>query len=65
MSKNVVFLAFSSDKVEPEGWGCHTCKRCRNKTFLLVDNGAEDWPMLRCAACGDNIGKVGWASDNG
>lgn len=65
MTDKVVFLAYSSDKVEAEGISVRACRRCMNKTFLMIDNGPEDWPMLRCAACGDNIGKVGWAHDSG
>jgi hypothetical protein len=62
MSDKVVFLAYSSDKVESEGIAVRACARCRNKTYLLIDRG-QDFPMLRCAACGDNIGAVGWAHD--
>lgn len=61
VSEKVVFLAFSNDKVESQGIDLITCKRCRNKTYLLVAKDAPEFHMLRCAACGDNIGAIGWA----
>lgn len=61
--KKVVWLAFKSDNVEPEGLYLRACVTCRNKTYLLVDNGDNKFPSLRCAACGFTLGNVGWADE--
>ena len=56
----VVFLAFRNEKVtEDDRVSFVTCSACQNKTYTLVADGAE-FPMLRCAACGAHIGRVGW-----
>lgn len=35
------------------------CKHCRNKTYTLT-NDADAFPLLKCAACGAHIGRIGW-----
>lgn len=59
----VVWLAFKSDKEQVEGLYLRACNKCRNKTYLLIDNGDNEFPSLRCAACGLTLGKVGWANE--
>jgi len=61
MSDKVVYLAFSSEKVEPEGRSFLACKACRNKTFTAIYEGEQTFPLMQCAACGCHIGKFGWA----
>lgn len=42
-----------------------TCKVCRNKTFTLTHDLAGEFPLLKCAACGQHMGRMGWAPDIG
>lgn len=57
----VVFLAFSNPK-EPVENQVLACATCRNKTFT-VNYGAPHFPALRCAACGEHMGRIGWANE--
>lgn len=59
MNDKVVFLKVNNDKIQPDGKTMMACTWCRNKTFTLVHED-EGFPMLKCAACGDNMGKIGW-----
>jgi hypothetical protein len=62
--EKVVFLAFSNPTVKPEtAFSVHACRLCRNKTFTLVCEEANTFPMLRCACCGQNMGRMGWTDD--
>lgn len=58
---DVVFLAYSNEKVEPDGRDFLSCKVCRNKTFTAIYEGAEAFPLMQCAACGNHLGRFGWA----
>lgn len=64
MSDNVVFLKFRSPHVEDGERALSTCTNCRNKTFLLVHDRPEGFPLMQCAACGAHIGRMGWAHDD-
>lgn len=64
MTDNVVFLAFSSDKTEPDTLCLSACTFCRNKTFSILHDREQGFPMLRCAACGSHIGRIGWAHED-
>lgn len=59
---NVVFLNFTSPRVreEPETIAIIACSNCRNKTFTLTSDGGEKFLKLGCAACGENLGRMGW-----
>lgn len=60
----IIFLAFSNpDKVEPATITVIACRTCQNKTWVLVE-GPDQFPILRCAACGIGAGKVGWVHDD-
>jgi hypothetical protein len=63
MNEKVVFLAFSNERVEPEGRDFLACKYCRNKTFTAIFEGAETFPLMQCAACGSHMGHFGWAHE--
>lgn len=39
-----------------------SCKVCKNKTFTITQMDQE-FPLLRCAACGQHIDKIGWLHD--
>ena len=60
----VVFLAFKNPvETTDEGINFVACKHCRNKTYTLIDDAVEQFPMLKCAACGSHIGRIGWADN--
>lgn len=59
MTGEVVFLAFSNPKAPVEN-KVMACSNCRNKAFSVV-YGANDFPSLRCTACGEHMGRIGWA----
>lgn len=64
MSEKVVFLAYSNpSKLEKDMRDCLACKKCRNKTFLLVWQGDTAFPLLECAACHNYAGYWGFAGD--
>lgn len=58
----VVFLKFTSDKIQPDGLTFMACSWCRNKTFTVVYQD-DKFPMMKCAACGNNLGRMGWADE--
>ena len=57
---NVVFLAFKSDRGETDTMSFFACKVCRNKTYTLTEDQADYHMLLRCAACGQHMGRMGW-----
>lgn len=65
MNDNVVHLAFRNDKIEPDVRDLLACKGCRNKTFTIVYQGAEAFPLVQCPACGCHLGCIGWATHTG
>jgi hypothetical protein len=61
---NVVFLNFGSDKLKTDDdVVIEACAHCRNKTFTVMYDSHNNFPMMRCAACGSHIGRIGWAND--
>lgn len=61
----VIHLKFKSPHVEDDVMAFLSCVACRNKTFTLTDiNPGVNFPMMRCAACGQHIGRMGWAHDD-
>ena len=65
MSAEVIHLAFTSPLVEPDTMAFIACKACRNKTYTLTEDRVGGFPLMRCAACGCHIGRVGWAEKDG
>lgn len=63
MSNNVIELKFRSPHVDHDGRDFLACKHCRNKTFLMILDRVDDFPVMQCAACGQHIGKMGWWHD--
>lgn len=59
--KNVIFLKFSNEKLKPEGPEYLSCVLCRNKTFVMLFESDEQFPICQCAVCRNRIGYVGWA----
>ena len=64
MSAEVVFLEFKSPHVEDDIMAFICCKACKNKTYTLTEDKPGTFPLLRCAACGCHIGRMGWAHDD-
>lgn len=66
MSEKVVFLAWSNTKVVVGGRDFLSCTPCKNKTYTIIWQGDEKFPLVQCAACGNHIGYMGWVdSGNG
>lgn len=64
MTEKVVFLAYSNrSKLERDARDLLACRDCRNKTFLMVFQGEQGFPMLQCTACGNHAGYWGFAGD--
>jgi hypothetical protein len=57
----VVFLAHRSPEQVESGRDLLACANCRNKTFLHVCDKPSGFPLAQCAACGQHIGRIGWA----
>lgn len=65
MSEKVIFLEFRSPHVADDLMSFLSCVTCKNKTFTLTDiNPGVNFPLMRCAACGQHIGRMGWAHDD-
>lgn len=64
MGDNVVFLSFKSPHVEDDQRSLLSCKNCRNKTYRLVMDKPEGFPLMQCCACDAHIGRMGWACDD-
>lgn len=61
---NVIFLAYSSPKQIDDEMSFAACRVCRNKTYTHTYVGNSGFPLVRCAACGAHIGRIGWADEN-
>lgn len=61
----VVFLKYSSPSVQGDMMAFFACAHCRNKTYTLTEDIVGKFPLLRCAACGKHMGRMGWAPDAG
>jgi len=64
VSANVVFLKFKSPHVEDDQRALLSCKNCRNKTFKLICDMPEGFPLMQCCACDAHMGRMGWAHDD-
>lgn len=63
-SGKLIFLAFSNPAKEViDSIVLTACKTCRNKTFTLSHDAASKFPRLNCAACGQNMGRIGYAPE--
>lgn len=56
----VVFLAYKSGTVASDMMAFLACCHCKNKTFTLTEDKLHTFPLMRCAACGCHIGRMGW-----
>lgn len=58
----VIFLKFHSAEQDEDAMCFMACRHCRNKTFTHTWTGEQSFPLVRCAACGNHIGRIGWAN---
>lgn len=64
MTDNVIHLSFRSPHVEDGEMTFLACKYCRNKTYTLTYDQVDNFPLMRCSACGQHMGRMGWAHDD-
>ncbi len=64
MTDNVLWLEFKSPHVEDDVLCLLACTYCKNKTFTMTHDKIENFPLMRCAACGSHLGRMGWAHDD-
>mgnify|MGYP001576579116 CR=1 FL=1 len=57
----VVYLKFKSEQLDEDTMAFLACKVCKNKTFTHTFDDMDNFPLVRCAACGQHIGRVGYA----
>lgn len=60
----IIELKCRSPHTEQDAMAFIACKACRNKTFTLTEDCVGYFPLMRCAACGQHIGRMGWAHDD-
>ena len=59
----LIYLAYKSEHQQDDAMDFLACKVCRNKTFTHTYIGESRFPLVRCAACGQHLGRVGWADE--
>lgn len=64
MTDNVIRLEFLSPHVREDMMAFLSCVHCQNKTFTFQRDRPGDFPLMKCAACGQHIGRMGWAHDD-
>ena len=66
MTDKVVFLEFKKpETTQHDTMAFIACASCRNKTYTITEDKPDYFPLIRCAACGCHIGRMGWAPDDG
>ena len=61
---NVIELKFRSPHVVDDSMAFLACSVCRNKTYTLTEDQPGGFPLMRCAACGQHMGRMGWYRDD-
>lgn len=59
---NVVFLSFRNDSLpEPSTEvSVLSCGSCKNKTWIVKYDQISKFPVLQCAVCQADGGRIGW-----
>lgn len=67
MSKDkVVFLAFDNPNVKTtDALVVIACKNCGNKTWVIVIDSPNAFPLVKCCVCGVAAARMGWIHDEG
>lgn len=60
----IIHLDFRSPHTVRASMSFIACGACSNKTYTLVEDREGDFPLMRCAACGAHIRRMGWAHDD-
>lgn len=63
MTGKVIELRPKPPGVDEEHLTFFACGSCRNKTYTLTLDRHSEYPLLKCAACGHKIGRMGWYYD--
>jgi hypothetical protein len=63
MTEKVVYLAYTNRETVAEGIDFISCGHCRNKTYTMTHDSKDGFPLVKCAACGCHIGRIGWANE--
>jgi hypothetical protein len=64
VTEKVVFLAYTNrEKLEKDARDLLACRVCRNKTYTMIFQGDQAFPLLQCTACGNHAGYWGFAGD--
>jgi hypothetical protein len=63
MTGKVIRLEFKSPHVKDDTMAFLSCSACSNKTYTLTVDDVNTFPLARCAACGQHIGRMGWYYD--
>ncbi len=61
---DLIYLEFRSPHVEDDMMSFLCCSHCRNKTYLLIVDQLDTFPLIKCSACGKHMGRMGWAHDD-
>lgn len=65
MNNNVIELHPKPPNAEyGDGLTFLSCKSCRNKTYTLMYDASSTFPLMKCAACGQAMGRMGWYHDD-
>lgn len=65
MSSNVIEMKFRSPHMADDDTITFiACKSCLNKTYTLVHDRVSTFPLMKCAACGQAMGRMGWYHDD-
>jgi hypothetical protein len=64
VTDNVIHLAFKSPHATEDTMAFLACGVCHNKTYTLTEDTPGYFPLMRCAACGQHMGRMGWAHDD-
>lgn len=66
VNDNVVFLKFKNPEDTKEDYITFiACKACSNKTYTLTEDNSSPYPLIKCAACGQHCGRMGWIGQDG
>lgn len=61
---DVIELKFRSPHMQDDTMAFLACRSCRNKTYTLTEDIPDHFPLMRCAACGQHMGRMGWWKDD-
>jgi hypothetical protein len=64
MTSELILLKFRSPHVVDDERAMLACANCRNKAYSLITDKLDTFPLLQCTACGQHMGRMGWAHDD-